>query len=319
MRAMYAGLLTIAIVASWQAKIEAAQPAADQTMSERSKALAHALKAEETVRTAIVNTIGLRTGTRQVPQYKRDCVKKADISFVYDIYATALAKTFTSQELDQALAFTNSPAGKLDATKVEALIAAARDPKASESLSEEDKDNLETLIAFAPTSAYAKLESAAYSTPEFRRQMSAKYEPIVMGCIAGPSEPAVIAAESTNQSMKFKHKCSRPSTDTLAGRPPGEKPQTIGPRMDPKHPPTSAIVPRGTLRAGERRTVLLELFVTEEGRVAEARVAESSGHSAVDQGAMKATEQWQMRPGTINGETACMWMKFATTAIEDGR
>jgi TonB family protein len=59
--------------------------------------------------------------------------------------------------------------------------------------------------------------------------------------------------------------------------------------------------------------------VKDEGRVAEARVVQSSGHSAVDQGAMKVTEQWRMTPGTINGEAVCMWMKFVTTAIGDGQ
>jgi protein TonB len=43
--------------------------------------------------------------------------------------------------------------------------------------------------------------------------------------------------------------------------------------------------------------VLLEVLVTEKGRVGERRVAESSGHELLDKAALQAVEDWRFSPG----------------------
>jgi protein TonB len=52
--------------------------------------------------------------------------------------------------------------------------------------------------------------------------------------------------------------------------------------------------------------VLLEVLVTEEGRVGGLRVAESSGHAALDKAALEAVEDWRFRPGRRGDRAAAM-------------
>ena len=59
--------------------------------------------------------------------------------------------------------------------------------------------------------------------------------------------------------------------------------------------------------------MLLWVFIDEEGRVAEARVYESSGNEALDEAAMRAIRQGHFAPARNRGEVVPVWVALPVT------
>lgn len=74
------------------------------------------------------------------------------------------------------------------------------------------------------------------------------------------------------------------------------------PNTIPNYPPTSR-------RLGETGVVTLQIYVNEEGKVVDARIAKSSGFDRLDQAAVKHVKRaWRFIPGTKNGKVFGTWM-----------
>jgi len=56
-------------------------------------------------------------------------------------------------------------------------------------------------------------------------------------------------------------------------------------------------------------TVILDVYVLEDGQVGDLRVAESSNHSLLDRAAMKAVRRWQFEPARKGDREVAMWVK----------
>jgi protein TonB len=69
------------------------------------------------------------------------------------------------------------------------------------------------------------------------------------------------------------------------------------------------VYPSIARRRGYEGTVVLEVFVGEDGRVGEVRIAESSSYRLLDRSAIKAVEGWQFEPGSQGGKTVAMWVR----------
>lgn len=90
--------------------------------------------------------------------------------------------------------------------------------------------------------------------------------------------------------------------------------QRTPPRSDPRRPLTQPEYPPSSRRAGEAGTVILEVYVLENGRVGEARVKQSSGYPRLDEAAVREVKRsWRLQPGTENGKPVPMWGQFAVT------
>ncbi|HEY0939270.1 MAG TPA: energy transducer TonB [Steroidobacter sp.] len=90
--------------------------------------------------------------------------------------------------------------------------------------------------------------------------------------------------------------------------------QRTAPRSDARRPLTQPEYPPSSRRAGEAGTVILEVYVLENGRVGEARVKQSSGYPRLDEAAMREVKRsWRLVPGTENGKPVPMWGQFAVT------
>jgi len=76
--------------------------------------------------------------------------------------------------------------------------------------------------------------------------------------------------------------------------------------LQPMYPPVSR-------RLREQGTVVLQLLVLTDGSVASAEVASSSGYPFLDDAALYNAYNWRLEPGTIEGEPAAMWGRFAVT------
>jgi len=75
----------------------------------------------------------------------------------------------------------------------------------------------------------------------------------------------------------------------------------------PEYPPSSR-------RAGEEGTVQLQVFVLENGRAGEVKVAKSSGFPKLDEAAINEVKRnWRFVPGKEDGKPVSMWHTFAVT------
>jgi protein TonB len=90
--------------------------------------------------------------------------------------------------------------------------------------------------------------------------------------------------------------------------------QRTAPKSDPRRPLSQPEYPPSSRRAGEAGTVILEVYVLENGRVGEARVKQSSGFPRLDEAAVREVKRsWRLVPGTENGKPVPMWGQFAVT------
>jgi periplasmic protein TonB len=86
------------------------------------------------------------------------------------------------------------------------------------------------------------------------------------------------------------------------------------PKSDARRPLSQPEYPPSSRRAGEAGTVILEVYVLENGRVGEARVKQSSGFPRLDEAAVREVKRsWRLVPGTENGKPVPMWGQFAVT------
>jgi TonB family protein len=130
---------------------------------------------------------------------------------------------------------------------------------------------------------------------------------IVLASFGSLKAAGMDGAAPASQAMSFDRECKRSATQVLADGPgkmtaPRSSPEI--PLQQPPHPPLAR-------SRGEEGTVVLEIFVTERGHVAQVKVAESSGYAELDLAAMQVTERWRLTPGTVDGTPVCMWAKFA--------
>jgi protein TonB len=67
--------------------------------------------------------------------------------------------------------------------------------------------------------------------------------------------------------------------------------------------------PRIARRRGYEGTVVLEVLVNTEGKVADYRIIRSCGHSVLDTAAMKSIRKWLFEPGMRGDKKVAMWVK----------
>ena len=93
-----------------------------------------------------------------------------------------------------------------------------------------------------------------------------------------------------------------------------ELPAETSSKSDSRRPLSQPEYPPSSRRAGEAGTVILEVYVLENGRVGEARVKQSSGFPRLDEAAVREVKRsWRLVPGTENGKPVPMWGQFAVT------
>ena len=96
--------------------------------------------------------------------------------------------------------------------------------------------------------------------------------------------------------------------------PPAPKVARTAPKSNPRRPLTQPEYPPSSRRAGETGTVILEVYVLENGRAGDVRVKQSSGFPKLDEAAVREVKRsWRLEPGTENGKPVPMWGQFAVT------
>lgn len=100
-------------------------------------------------------------------------------------------------------------------------------------------------------------------------------------------------------------------TQTRQESPPApRKVATVQPRVNPRNPLTQPEYPLSEKRAEHTGTVMLSVYVLENGRVGDVQVQKSSGYPKLDEAAIaEAKRSWRLLPGTgEDGKPAPMWV-----------
>lgn len=87
------------------------------------------------------------------------------------------------------------------------------------------------------------------------------------------------------------------------------QPTITGAAVDPRHPLTQPDYPPSARRGDEQGKVVLSVLIATDGRVADVKVAQSSGFARLDQAAVtEARAHWRLRPATRNGAPFEQWL-----------
>lgn len=97
--------------------------------------------------------------------------------------------------------------------------------------------------------------------------------------------------------------------EMLDTTPADPQPTITGAAVDPRHPLTQPDYPPSARRGDEQGKVVLSVLIGADGRVADVKVAQSSGFARLDQAAVnEARAHWRLRPATRNGTPFEQWL-----------
>ena len=142
-------------------------------------------------------------------------------------------------------------------------------------------------------------------SPTRRMLLSAPLLPLVVGfagCARDNAPPAQVldAAPAAPAPMPPPHDAPPPANAQYP------KSNRALPLSQPKYPAEAR-------DAKQQGTVIVRLFVREDGTVQDVRIKESSGYASLDAAAANESLKWRLDPGTVEGKPASMWGTFAIT------
>jgi protein TonB len=108
-------------------------------------------------------------------------------------------------------------------------------------------------------------------------------------------------------SVDFNLPCSNPISSEAAPTP-GGRPGLVPPKKDPAFPMSMPEYPTTSRQLSESGTVMLNIYVADQGFVSRARIAKSSGWPRLDEAALQHARNWRLIPATLNNKPACMWV-----------
>lgn len=141
-----------------------------------------------------------------------------------------------------------------------------------------------------------------------------------------PPDRAVQAHKPTHKSDPSAPAAPAPSqaAPDVVSPPPSEARQEAEPGLDQKFGPDQAKVqasvplyalnpppayPALARRRNYQGTVKLDVLVDRQGRVAQIRVAQSSGYSILDRSALESVRRWRFEPARRSGRPIEMWVQ----------
>lgn len=129
-----------------------------------------------------------------------------------------------------------------------------------------------------------------------------------------PPEVSIDIPVDTAPTTAIRQTTDKPTVAQPPPAPAAPKVASTAPRSDPRRPLTQPEYPPSSRRAGETGTVILEVYVLENGRAGDVRVKQSSGYPKLDEAAVREVKRsWRLVPGTEGGKPVPMWGQFAVT------
>ena len=129
-------------------------------------------------------------------------------------------------------------------------------------------------------------------------------EPVKAEPPPAPVEPAVDASETPpDETLQY------PTTEERISAPAGPDQAEVQASTPLYHLNPSPAYPAVARRRNYQGTVLLDVLVDRQGRVADIKVAESCGYAVLDRSARKSVRQWRFEPGRRFGKPVEMWVQ----------
>lgn len=107
-------------------------------------------------------------------------------------------------------------------------------------------------------------------------------------------------------SADFSRPCANPVGADTGITPTGKT--VVAPKKDPSFPLTQPEYPLASRQVNEAGTVMLNIYVTEQGLISRARVVRSSGWQRLDEAAVQHARNWRLIPGSMDNKAVCMWV-----------
>lgn len=104
-----------------------------------------------------------------------------------------------------------------------------------------------------------------------------------------------------------------PNAEPTVDRSGSAEPVLTGPEIDPRVGLSEPLYPAASIREGHTGTVVLSVYVLENGRVGQVRLDQSSGYPKLDESALREARRWQLRPGMRDGVPIAMWKQIPIT------
>jgi hypothetical protein len=158
----------------------AQKPIEVQGPTQEALALAQAMQMEIVVKEAFQVVVERNIRTGRATQAELDCIKRAELPFVNDVYAAGFARVLTADEMKEALTFFSKPTGQWFLKWSRDAQARGLTAAVPEDMTEEQSADLST---FMSSTAWQKLlEQRQYETPELKNALGAKMAAIILGC-----------------------------------------------------------------------------------------------------------------------------------------
>jgi protein TonB len=90
-------------------------------------------------------------------------------------------------------------------------------------------------------------------------------------------------------------------------------PVVVEPRIDTRRGLSEPYYPPQVIRVGGEGTVMLSIYILADGRVGEVKLDRSSGHTKLDESAMREAKKWRFVPGSSDGKPMAMWKQVPVT------
>jgi len=129
-----------------------------------------------------------------------------------------------------------------------------------------------------------------------------------------PDVPTIVDPERTERTIQGEPMVPVPlptqgGSDTRVGT----GPVVEAPAIDARMPLSEPDYPASEIRGGHAGTVLLSIYVLENGRIGDVRIDQSSGFPKLDAAAAREAKRWRLKPGTHDGIPTAMWKTIPIT------
>lgn len=126
-------------------------------------------------------------------------------------------------------------------------------------------------------------------------------------------EPLLPPSQEDAPTAPVESITSIPPAPTPIQHPGTAEPVTTMPEIDPRLGLSEPLYPASEIRAEHTGTVLLSVYVLENGRIGDVRLDRSSGYSKLDDSALREARRWRLKPGMRDGVPVAMWKQIPVT------
>jgi protein TonB len=119
--------------------------------------------------------------------------------------------------------------------------------------------------------------------------------------------------ESDSPTAPRSETTSEAATSTSSGDSADPVPVLTQPEIDPNRALSEPMYPSRAIREGWVGTVVVSVFVLENGRIGEVRLDQSSGYADLDGSALREARRWRLKPGMRDGIPTAMWKQIPIT------